>query len=320
MTYASHIAAATVRFMERDPKALVIGAGVTDVKGIFNTTKPAHKKFPDRVIESPLSETMLTNACVGLAENGYHPVFVHARMDFATLSVEALVNTAAKHNFLFGKTPMMMRAIIGQGWGNGPNHTQNFAHWFANIPGLDVHMPVTRGGIDAAFDSLAQGNTVVMIEHRRLYDTDLKFAHAWPSHKTSLNIYPVSASAIDAEQAAFFLRHKHDVLANVWPVQHLNALPIHDEWVKGKPAIVIDCNPQAYGPSAEIAARLYDSGASRVVRLSPPPYPCPASAPLEASWYPSVADVVNAGLELTGSEERMDSKRENHVPEGAGAF
>lgn len=321
MTYASHIAEATLAFMAEHPKALLMGAGVTDIKHCYGTTALAHETFPDRVLETPLSEQMLTGACVGLAENGFIPIFVHQRADFATLSVEHLVNTAAKHKYLFGDVPMMVRMVIGQGWGNGPNHTASFAHWFANVPGLDVHVPVTRWAIDDAFESLEDGNTVVLVEHRRLYETDLTFKYAWPPNRLSVNLFPVSASAIDAQRAAFFLGHDYQVTANVWPVQRLTDLELPGpDWVGGRPAIVVDCGPQAYGPSAEIAARLYDSGASKVIRISPPAHPCPASAPLEAAWYPTASDIVNAALEALGSKERMDAVQVNHVPAGQGAF
>ena len=128
VNYATHIAEATARYLASHGGGLVMGAGVTDIKHCYGTTALAHEQFPDRVLETPLSETMLTGACVGLAENGYEPIFVHQRMDFGTLSVEGLVNTAAKHRFLYGQdVPMMVRLVIGQGWGAGVSHTQNFA-------------------------------------------------------------------------------------------------------------------------------------------------------------------------------------------------
>ena len=214
---------------------------------------------------------------------------------------------------------MMVRLVIGQGWGAGVSHTQNFAHWFANVPGLDVHMPVTRWGIDDAFDALSEGRTVVMVEHRRLYETDLNFKYEWDG--AGVNIFPISATAIDAGHASGELWNHWRVQANVWPVQRLTDLELPDEeWLTGKPAIVIDCGPQLYGPSAEVAAQLYAAGASSVTRLSPPAYPCPASAPLEAAWYPSAADIVNAALASLGRKERVACEQVNHVPAGQGAF
>ncbi len=293
-----------------------MGAGVTDHKGVFGTTLKAKEQFPDRVIETPLSEQMLTGACVGLAQNGYTPIFVHARMDFMSLSVEHLVNTAAKLNFMGEKIPMMVRCIIGQGFGNGPQHTQNFAHWFANVPGLDVHMPVGRDGIRAAFASLADGNTVVMVEHRRLYETELHFGFAHSPNTTDVNLYAFSAATIDADRAAILLEARADLNVNVWPIEHLNHRWFKHGWEQGGMNIVLDIGPQAYGPSAQFAANLYEGGATQVRRISPPHTPCPASYPLEQAWYPTPEHIANVALEMLGRKPAFEERTSEFVPAG----
>ena len=141
-------------------------------KCIFGTTKLAANKYPDRVIETPLSETMLTGAMVGLAADGWHPTLVHARADFLYLSAEHLLNTAATFRMIHNKPcPVTVRAIIGRGWGNGPMHTKAPLRMF-KVPGIDLFTPTSLTGIrQAMWNSVNNGNPTVIMEQRHLYDT-----------------------------------------------------------------------------------------------------------------------------------------------------
>ena len=172
-TYAQIIAETHRAILEDDPKALIFGVGVNDgAKCIFGTTKLAAEKYPDRVIETPLSETMLTGAMVGLAADGWHPTLVHARADFLYLSGEHLLNTAATFRMIHGKAcPITVRAIIGRGWGNGPMHTKAPLRMF-DVPGIDLFTPTSAAGIhDAMTNAVCTGNPTVIMEQRHLYDS-----------------------------------------------------------------------------------------------------------------------------------------------------
>ena len=91
MIYRLEVAKALSQAMQNDPKVLLMGEGVVKPTGIFGTTLEAAEKFPDRVMETPLSESMLTGACLGLALEGWKPVFVHARTDWLPTAMEHLV-------------------------------------------------------------------------------------------------------------------------------------------------------------------------------------------------------------------------------------
>ena len=172
LTYAQLIAKTHLAILDDNPKALIFGVGVNDgAKYIFGTTKLAAEKYPDRVIETPLSETMLTGAMVGLAADGWHPTLVHARADFLYLSGEHLLNTAATFRMIHGKAcPITVRAIIGRGWGNGPMHTKAPLRMF-DVPGIDLFTPTSRTGIYVAMtNAVRTGNPTVILEQRHLYD------------------------------------------------------------------------------------------------------------------------------------------------------
>lgn len=173
LTYGQLIAQEHLAILDADPKALIFGVGVNDgAKCIFGTTKIVAQAYPDRVIETPLSETMLTGAMVGLAADGWHPTFVHARADFLYLSAEHLLNTAATFKMIHGKPcPVTVRAIIGRGWGNGPMHTKAPLRMF-DVPGIDLFTPISVEGIhDAMTNAARTGNPTVILEQRHLYDT-----------------------------------------------------------------------------------------------------------------------------------------------------
>ena len=122
--FADGIACALNDSMEGDPSVVTFGLGTTDPKTIFGTTRNLKEKFGgDRVFDTPVSENATTGMAVGLAISGYKPILTHQRLDFSLLSIDQIVNSAAKWNFMFGgqqSVPLVIRMIIGQGWGQGP--------------------------------------------------------------------------------------------------------------------------------------------------------------------------------------------------------
>ena len=161
--------------MKEDPKVVSIGLGHNDPKRIFGTTKGLLEEFgPDRAREMPISENALTGICVGLSLRGYKPVITHQRVDFALLSMDQIVNTAAKWRFMFNKksgVPIVIRMIIGRGWGQGPTHSQSLQSWFAHVPGLKVMMPSGAKNAKGMLASAIQDpNPVIFLEHRWLHN------------------------------------------------------------------------------------------------------------------------------------------------------
>tara|TARA_R110002020_G_scaffold6351_3_gene26727 strand:- start:561 stop:1544 length:984 start_codon:yes stop_codon:yes gene_type:complete len=325
MNYRETIAAEILAWMDRDPKAIVMGVGVADNKGIFGTTKLAHDKYPDRVIETPLSENMLTGSLLGLAQEGFHPMLVHARSDFMTLSMEHLVNSLAKWKYMGGEQlNVTVRCIIGQGWGNGPQHTQSTAHWFASVPGLEVWMPTASSEIEMIYRDHFNPSIRIIYEHRRLYETNLPYQHSWGPGDEIL-ILTTSASRIDVENAVKILREVNiaaDSLSLIHYTQgdwywadFLQDAPMR----KPKAILAVDISPGGWGILTEPLLQAAEEGI-KVGRISPPAIPVPASEAIEGSWYPGPEQIVNAALELIGkSGIRFNNNKqgENFKPEGS---
>src|SRR5579885_455110 len=158
ITFAEALNEAMAVCLEADPTVYLMGLGVPDPKGVFGTTLGLQEKFGvRRVMDMPTSENAMTGVAVGSA----------------LLGLDQIVNQAAKWHYMFGgktKLPLIIRMIVGRGWGQGPQHSQSLQAWFAHIPGLKVVMPATPydakglliGGIE-------DDNPVIFLEHRWLH-------------------------------------------------------------------------------------------------------------------------------------------------------
>jgi len=163
--------------MESDAKVITFGLGVDDPKCIFGTTAGLKEKFgSERVFDMPVSENALTGVAIGASLNGIRPVMSHQRLDFFLLGMDQLVNNASKWFYMFGgkrSVPITIRLILGRGWGQGPQHSQNLQAWFAHIPGLKVVMPVTPYDAKGLLlSSIFDDNPVIYLEHRWLHNLE----------------------------------------------------------------------------------------------------------------------------------------------------
>lgn len=160
--------------MKSNSKTVLFGLGVDDPKGIFGTTKDLKDIFgKERVFDMPASENAMTGVAIGMSLNKMIPIMNHQRMDFFLLAMDQLINNAAKWKYMFGgqqKTPIIIRLIVGRGWGQGPTHSQNFQNMFASVPGIKIYIPsfpsTVRNILHAAVKS---SDPVLIIEHRWLH-------------------------------------------------------------------------------------------------------------------------------------------------------
>ena len=176
ITFSDAILQATSQLLESDPRVYVMGLGVPDPKGTFGTTLGLQETFgKDRVMDMPTSENAMTGIAIGSAIHGMRPIMTHQRVDFFLLALDQLINNGAKWHYMFGgkmTVPLVIRLIIGRGWGQGPQHSQSLQSLFGHIPGLKVVMPSTaydaKGLLIAAVND---PNPVIFLEHRWLHCT-----------------------------------------------------------------------------------------------------------------------------------------------------
>src|SRR5256884_1560052 len=174
LSFAQSINAALRQALELDPGVFVCGIGADTPAGIFGTTKGLVDRFGSkRVFDTPIAEAGLTALAAGAANAGLRPVIIHQRLDFMLYSVDQVVNWMAPWRFMSGgraKMPVTIRAIVGKGWGQGPQHTKSLHTWFAHIPGLQVVMPGTPADAKGLLlASIMSDDPTLFIEGRSLF-------------------------------------------------------------------------------------------------------------------------------------------------------
>jgi len=179
LTYSQALNEALREEMSRDPNVFVMGEDVARWGaggGIFGVTRDLVKEFgEERVRDTPISEEAIAGAAVGAAVTGTRPVAEIMYADFLTLTMDPLINQAAKLRYMFGgkaKVPMVIRAQEGAGRGNAAQHSQSLEAWFVHVPGLKVVTPSTPADAKGLLKSaIRDDNPVIFLEHKALYAT-----------------------------------------------------------------------------------------------------------------------------------------------------
>lgn len=304
-----------------DPAVMVIGLGVPDAKGVFETTLGlAEKHGAQRVLDMPASENGLTGIAIGAALTGMRPVLVHQRVDFAILSMDQLVNQAAKWCYMFGGqqgVPLVVRMIVGRGWGQGSQHAQSLQSWFGHVPGLKVIMPATphdaKGLLIAAIED---NNPVVMIEHRWLFNIEGPVPTDYYREPIGqariirpgkdLTIVAVSHATIESLRAADMLAQQgiDAEVVDLRTVRPLDRATIVASIRRTGRLVVADTGWSTYGLSAEIVALAAEEA---LKELKTPPErvtladcSSPSTPALARRFFPSVGDIVDAARRVMG--------------------
>jgi len=305
------------------PEVFLMGLGVPDPKGIFGSTLGLQKKHgPERVFDIPLSENALTGVALGSSITGMRPILTHQRVDFALVSMEQIVNQVAKWHYMFGgkmTVPLVIRMIIGRGWGQGPQHSQSLQVLFAHIPGLKVIMPSNpydaKGMLIAAIED---DNPIICLEHRWLYsikDFVPKKGYRVELDKarivregTDVSIVSMSYMILECLKAADLLQEQGISaeiidMRSLQPIDHLTYL---DSIEKTGRLIVCDQGHKTYGISAEITAKssewLHGRLVAPPVRLGFKNHPTPTSFSLTKDYYTHYMEIVNTVMDMFGKK------------------
>lgn len=157
------------------PEAYILGEDVGTYGGGFGVTKGLVRDFPDRVLDTPISEAAITGVSTGSALLGKRPILEIQFSDFLTVAIDQIVNEAAKIHFLSKgsqSVPMVIRAASGSGTGASAQHSQSFENWFTHVPGLIVAMPSNAYDAKGILVSAVKNNNpVIIFEPKSLYKT-----------------------------------------------------------------------------------------------------------------------------------------------------
>ena len=307
--------------MDKDPAVYIMGLGVPDPKGIFGTTLGLQPKYGSmRVMDMPTSENGMTGVAIGSALVGMRPIMTHQRIDFVLLAIEQIVNQAANWHYMFGgkmHIPLVIRMIIGRGWGQGPQHSQSLQAWFAHVPGLKVVMPTTPYDAKGLLiSSIEDNNPVIFIEHRWLYNTTghvpdevyrVPLGQARVAKEgNDITIATTSYMTLEALQATEILA-VDGIKAEVIDIRTLRPLDeslILESVHKTGHLVVADTGWRTGGFSAEIVARIAEEALSDLKcpprRVALPDCPTPTTPALANHYYPRAVHIVATVKRMLG--------------------
>lgn len=317
-----------------DLRVLLLGLGINDESGVFGTTIGLAKKYGHRrVRDVPVSENALTGVVLGLALSGRVPILTHQRMDFSLLSADQIVNQIAKWRSMFGlqrPLPLVIRMIVGRGWGQGPQHSQFLGSLFAQVPRLTVVAPCFPDEMHGLLlGAIYSADPVVFIEHRwchnlrgdppreecRAYTlgpVDVRDRRGLLSY--DLTIFSTSYMVAESVLAARALRASgiNAFVVNVHTLRPLERNGVLTEAFLSGRVLVVDPGWGGCGFSAEILATIAEGGIrmkSPPVRLAISDSSCPTAPSLSRDYYPRAEHIYRTGMEMVG--EAVD---ESNVP------
>ena len=313
LTYAQALNEALREEMRADARVFVMGEDIGLHGGVFRVTANLLAEFgPDRVRDTPISESGFVGLGIGAALAGMRPVVELLFMDFALVAADQIVNQAAKLRYMAGGTvsvPIVIRAQQGGGRGNGAQHSQSFESWLAQVPGLIIVAPSTPADAKGLLkSSIRAGNPVVFIEHKLLYNTKGEVPegeYTLPIGKAEvkrpgrdITIVSYSRTLLLALEAAEQLSQQ-GIEAEVIDLRTIEPLDMDTvlESVRGTTRLlVVHESHTNCGLGAEIIARLYEQAPDVLTvparRLGAKHVPIPVAESLENAVLPQAADIV----------------------------
>jgi pyruvate/2-oxoglutarate/acetoin dehydrogenase E1 component len=320
ITYLEAVREALTQEMQRDPEVFLIGEDIGVYGGAFGATRGMLEEFgPERIRDTPISEAAIAGAATGAALMGMRPVMEIMFMDFLTISMNQLVNQAAKMRFMFGgkaSVPMVIRAPAGSGTGAAAQHSQSLEAWFVHTPGIKVVAPATPYDAKGLLVSaIRDNNPVLFMEHKLLYRTKgpvPEELYTIPMGKAEvkrpgrdLTIIAYSIMVPRALEAAQQLAAE-GIEVEVVDVRSLK--PLDEQAIVGSVAktgrvLITHEAPQTGGFGAELAAVVAESEAfdyldAPLRRLGGRDIPIPYNRTLERATVPQVEDIVASARAL----------------------
>ena len=313
LTYAQALNEALREEMRADPRVFLMGEDIGLHGGIFRVTKDLMAEFgPERVRDTPISESGFVGLGIGAAMAGMRPVVELLFMDFALVAADQIINQAAKLRYMSGGTlqvPLVIRAQQGGGRGNGAQHSQSFESWFAQVPGLIVVAPSTPADAKGLLKSaIRAGNPVVFIEHKLLYNTKGEVPegeYTLPIGKAEIKRWGRDITIVSYSRTLLFALEAAEALVRkgieAEVVDLRTIAPLDMDTVIGAVKdtgrlLVVHESHQTCGLGAEIIARVYEAlpdvltGPAR--RLGARHVPIPVAEPLENYVLPQVSDII----------------------------
>ncbi len=318
VTYIDAIREGMAEEMRRDPSVFLLGEDVGIYGGAFRASAGFLEEFgPDRIVDTPISESGIVGVAVGAAMNGMKPIAEMQFIDFLSNAFNQVVNMAAKARYRWNAgVPLVVRGPCGGGVSGGPYHSQNVESHYLSTPGLKIVEPATaydaKGLIKAA---IRDPDPVLYFEHKFLYrrikeelpegDWTVPIGKARIAREgEDLSVITFGACVHHALEAAGELE-KEGVTMEVVDLRTLLPMDrdaIHATAKKTNRVIVYHEAQRTGGIGAEIAAILAEECFAwldaPVMRVTAPDSPVPYAPPLEAAFLPGKDALLTAARRI----------------------
>lgn len=301
--------------LEKDERVFIMGEDVGAYNGAYAVTRGFLEEFgPERIRDTPISESAIVGSAVGAALAGLRPIVEIMTINFTLLAMDQIINNAAKLRYISNgqfSVPLVLRTVTGGGGQLGATHSQSFEGWYASVPGLKVAVPSTPydalGLLRSAVDD---ANPVIFAEHAMLYGTKgevpeeyyrvpLGSAHV-RRQGTDITIVGYSRMAQVAGQAADLLaaRGTEAEVIDLRTLQPLDMETITESVKKTNRAVVVEEVWKTGGFAGEIASAIqedvFDYLDGPVVRVGGSDVPTPYNGALEAATIPDAERVLSS--------------------------
>ena len=213
ISYREAVSSALREALNADLRVFLVGEDIGPYGGAYAVTKGFTEEFgPDRIKDSPLSESAFVGASVGAAMGGLRPIVELMTINFSMLAMDQIINHAAKVRYMSGgqlSAPLIIRTVTGGGAQVAATHSQNFEGWFATVPGMKVVVPSTPYDVVGLFRSCREETDPVMfVEHILLYSS---------RGEVPEGVYKVPLGASDVKRKAATLPSSHIRVCSAGP-------------------------------------------------------------------------------------------------------
>ncbi|HKG86436.1 MAG TPA: pyruvate dehydrogenase complex E1 component subunit beta, partial [Beijerinckiaceae bacterium] len=321
MTVREALRDAMAEEMRRDKDVFVIGEEVAEYQGAYKVTQGLLQEFgPKRVVDTPITEHGFAGLGVGAALTGLRPVVEFMTFNFAMQAIDHLINSAAKTLYMSGGqmgAPIVFRGPNGAAARVGAQHSQDYAAWYSNVPGLKVVMPYTAADAKGLLKSaIRDPNPVIFLENEILYgqtfpvpkfdDFTVPIGKA-RIHRSGKDVTIVSwAIGMSYVLKAVLELEKEGIDAEVIDLRTIRPMDVETvvrSLQKTHRCVVVEEGWPQSGVSAQVGMKImeeaFDELDAPVVRVTGEDVPMPYAANLEKLALPNVGEVVQAVKAVT---------------------
>jgi pyruvate/2-oxoglutarate/acetoin dehydrogenase E1 component len=321
ITYRDALRTALREALTRDPRVFLMGEDVGRYGGSYAVSKGLLEEFgPERIRDTPLSESTFVGAGIGAALGGSRPIVEVMTVNFSLLALDQIVNTAATLRHMSGgqfSVPLVIRMATGAGRQLAAQHAHSLEGWFAHIPGIRIVAPATiedaRGML---WTALEDPDPVLIFEHQLLYSLEGELAETAGAvdidraalrragRDVTLVTYGGSlGKTLQAAEALAATGTSAEVI-DLRTLRPLDTATILASVRKTRRAVIIDEGWRSGGLSAEIVARIVEGAFyeldAPIARVCTEEVPIPYPKHLEDAAVPQMADIVSAVQAIVG--------------------